>query len=518
VLLALVAPSLGEDDRYIVALKKTISFDFAREYLLDTGVKIVLEQPDYPFFAIVTADAHALRNISGTEFVDYVEDDARRYPISAMPSSAEARAQAIEEAINSSLGADPQTTPYGIPMVQATLVSDSLAGGITVCIIDSGWDGKHEDLPATATGYNTGWNTDGCGHGTHVGGTIAAVNNNLGVIGVLPNSKVRIYIVKVFDNSCGWSYASGLADAATRCYNAGAKVISMSLGGPSATTTETNTFNDLFNTKNMLSVAAAGNDGTTAYSYPASLSSVISIGAVDDTGTWASFSQYNNQVELVAPGVSVLSTVPTGTGYTAFVYGGGNPGTLYIAYPIMGTTAAYNSPKLDTGYIGLCDCGEATSACTACSGKVCLVKRGTNTLAQKVTNCEAGGAKGAVIYNNVAGVFTGSLGTTTTKIPSATISLAAGQAMAAKLTALARVNVATSNYGYMDGTSMATPHASAVTALVWSSYTKCTNSQIRNALKASAKLVGGQTGFSNKYGYGLVQAKAAYDNLKTASC
>jgi len=64
-----------------------------------------------------------------------------------------------------------ETIPYGISQVQANLLSENEASGIKVCIIDSGYDSGHPDLP-TATGYdgNLPWGTDGCGHGTHVAG------------------------------------------------------------------------------------------------------------------------------------------------------------------------------------------------------------------------------------------------------------------------------------------------------------------------------------------------------------
>ncbi len=101
-------------------------------------------------------------------------------------------------------------------------------------MIDSGIHAGHEDFAGIAlSGYPSGWNNDQCGHGTHVAGTIAAANNNLGVIGVSPG-KVSLHIVKVFGDDCAWSYSSTLVDAAQRCQAAGAKVISMSLGGAGA--------------------------------------------------------------------------------------------------------------------------------------------------------------------------------------------------------------------------------------------------------------------------------------------
>lgn len=145
-------------------------------------------------------------------------------------------------------------------------------------------------------------------------GTIAAVANNAGVVGVVPG--VNLYIVRVFSDSCTWAYASSLIDALNRCTSrpGGVNIVTMSLGctgvgcGSSA---EESAFNQAY-ASGVLSVAAAGNDGTSNLSYPASYGSVISVAAIDSSGNVASFSQKNSQVELAAPGVSVLSTVPGG--------------------------------------------------------------------------------------------------------------------------------------------------------------------------------------------------------------
>lgn len=86
-----------------------------------------------------------------------------------------------------------------------------------------------QDKKDTGTGW---WYNDGDGHGTHVAGTIAGVNNpGTGVVGVLPNKKIKLHIVKVFAADGDWAYSSTLASAAKQCGRAGANVISMSLGG-----------------------------------------------------------------------------------------------------------------------------------------------------------------------------------------------------------------------------------------------------------------------------------------------
>ncbi|WDE08303.1 S8 family serine peptidase [Thalassomonas viridans] len=215
-----------------------------------------------------------------------------------------------------------ESTPYGITMVQANQVSDAAVGNQKVCIVDTGYDLGHEDLISSGVtgddndgnGNDTGdWHNDGHGHGTHVAGTISAIgNNNTGVVGVNPSGAIGLHIVKVFNDSGNWAYGSDLIAAISQCQNAGASVISMSLGGGASMNSEANAFASALN-NGVLSIAAAGNSGNSTMSYPASYDSVMSVAAVDSNENKASFSQYNSQVEIAAPGVSVNSTLPGNT-------------------------------------------------------------------------------------------------------------------------------------------------------------------------------------------------------------
>jgi hypothetical protein len=98
--------------------------------------------------------------------------------------------------------------------------------------------------------------------------------------------------------------------ASQRCQALGARIISMSLGGPGPLDTERDAIDALYNTNRVLLIAAAGNSGNNAISYPAGYTSVVSVAAVSSTNAKASFSQFNADVELAAPGVDVYSTVP----------------------------------------------------------------------------------------------------------------------------------------------------------------------------------------------------------------
>jgi len=465
---------------------------------------------DLPTLAATAVElpAAAVAALERHPHVAYVEEDAKRYPLALTGPSTTPYASG-------------QIEPWGIRAVQAHLLpqGDSLAANRTICIIDSGYSLGHEDLPGApnVSGYNgnLAWNQDGDGHGTHVAGTIAAVNNTgLGVVGVLPNSRIKLYIVRVFGNDGAWAYSSTLVDAATRCQNAGANVISMSLGGPLSNRTEKAKFDQLL-AANILPIAAAGNDGNSRTSYPAGYASVVSVAAVDINGAKASFSQYNKDVEISGPGVGVLSTVPNGKG----LLGSLDVGGLGVeAFPLEGSPNASASAALFN--FGL---GDAVN--TAASGKVCLIARGSIDFAVKVSNCQASGGVGAVIYNNAPGAFSGTLGTTATSIPSVSISQEDGNVLLGRLGQAAALSVAQANYAYYDGTSMATPHVSAVAALVWSYFTPaaptsgrtCTASQLRNSLNLSALNLGA-AGRDNSFGYGLVQARAAYDRIVARGC
>jgi len=205
-----------------------------------------------------------------------------------------------------------QQVPYGIEMVKAQQVWETFntkGAGVKVCVMDTGILGSHEDFTTNKlSGYSgreavTPWDRDGNGHGTHVSGTIAAADNDSGVVGVAPEAE--IYTVRIFDNR-GNFYGSDVVAAAEACRDAGAQIISMSLGGASYQGDEKRIFDTLYD-QGIFSIAAAGNDGDDDYSFPASYARVMSVAAVNSNRNHASFSQYNDRVDIAAPGVNVRS-------------------------------------------------------------------------------------------------------------------------------------------------------------------------------------------------------------------
>ena len=456
------------------------------------GGLIVGEVKDQKSVVALLSDAGRRRLESDAE-IESIEPDYRRYP-------------------------QMQSKPYGISMVQAddpfllAATATQTSSDVMVCIIDSGYQLAHEDLAGnTVTGVDnagTGsWNVDTCGHGSHVAGTIAALDNSVGVVGVNGNGKLNLHIQKVFDGStCAWTYASTLAQAVSNCRTAATNgkknlVISMSLGGTGNTTAENTAFQSAYDA-GVLSIAAAGNAGTTAISYPAGYSSVMSVAAVDSTGAKASFSQYNADVEIAAPGVGVVSTTPFAT--------------PYLTINAENTRASSFTGSANGASSGAIVYGGSCDVAGTWTGAVVLCDRSTTSFLQKTDAVIAGGGKAVIIANNVAGEFSGTLGTNVTR-PVQVVGVTQDQGLALRAIAGQTVTVTVptgtgNGYESYNGTSMATPHVAGVAGLIWGLLPTRTNVQVRQALTGSAKDLG-TVGRDNNFGFGLVQAKAAYDYL-----
>lgn len=501
--------------RFIVKYKQP-----ANNLAVMSNVNTFSDAPSPMAFARVAAVKSKLKTLGASVKAEYPNMNM----ISAELSASDAMSLAIDDNVEYVEEDLPrrfmaQSVPYGIGMVQADLVDDSVAsansGGKKICVIDSGLNLPHEDMGAqggTVNGTNdsgTGnWFDHGGPHGTHVAGTIAALNNGIGVRGVI-GTDPNLHIVKVF-NEAGWGYSSSLASAINTCASNGADVINMSLGGTGSSTSESNAIQAAYDA-GVLLIAAAGNDGvasstTDVESFPASYDSVMSVAAIDSAKALADFSQKNSQVEISGPGVDVYSTYPEGMGSVVEV---SVSGTGY-------TANAMENQGNATGALYNFGTGEAIDS--GASGNVCLIQRGNISFHDKVKACQDSGGVGAILYNNAAGGFGGTLGTSNqTNIPSVTVSDTDGAAMLNNIGSSASVNIGAGNYGKMSGTSMASPHVAGVAALVWSHHPTCTNVEIRNVLNATAQDLGA-TGRDVKFGYGLAQTKDAIDYITANGC
>ena len=208
-----------------------------------------------------------------------------------------------------------QTLPWGVDTVEADLVHGEYTGaGVKIAVLDTGIDHEHPDLEYNYAGGYDYVNSDtdpmdDNGHGTHVAGTIAAVDNDFGVIGVAPGAS--LYGVKVL-GSDGKGSGSNIIAGINWAIDNEMDIISMSLGSSTGSSSLLNACNAAVNAGIVL-VAAAGNSGTISgtgdtVEYPARYSSVIAVSSIDSSLKRQTRASSGPTVELCAPGVSVYST------------------------------------------------------------------------------------------------------------------------------------------------------------------------------------------------------------------
>ncbi|WP_280771192.1 S8 family peptidase [Salipaludibacillus daqingensis] len=263
--------------------------------------------------------------------------------------------ETVEE--NGEVEALGQEVPWGIPHVQGTAAQDQGFTGenVKVAILDTGVDNTHEDLAANVKGGHSVFDDadnsdpyfDANGHGTHVAGTVGAVDNDLGVIGVA--HEADLYAVKVLNND-GSGTLAGIAEGIEWSINNDMDIINMSLGGSQGSTILED-FSDLAYDEGVLVVAAAGNSGNRGgnndtVGYPANYDSVIAVAAVDENNNRATFSSTGPAVELSAPGVDTLSTTP-GDNYASF------NGTSMASPHVAGVAAQILQAKPDLSNVEL---------------------------------------------------------------------------------------------------------------------------------------------------------------------
>ncbi|MCX6592434.1 MAG: S8 family serine peptidase [Acidobacteria bacterium] len=207
-------------------------------------------------------------------------------------------------------------------------------GRVRVAVLDTGADCTHPDftnqggtsvysaaggqlsaelsrglIPTILTNPACSWQDDH-GHGTHTAGIIGAATNNATGVSSLGNG-VELVIYKVLANS-GSGPDSQIAAAIMLASDAGAKVISLSLGGNGYSQSLQDAVNYAW-ARNVMVVAAAGNANTNTLFYPAGAHHAVGVAATDVANNKASFSNFGDNVDLAAPGVSILSTYPTYT-------------------------------------------------------------------------------------------------------------------------------------------------------------------------------------------------------------
>ena len=254
-----------------------------------------------------------------------------------------------------------QIIPTGINLIDAELNTTNEGSGVKVAVLDTGIDFSHPDLMVNIslskdfTNDGTSGNDNNTakgikGHGTHVAGVIAALDNNIGVLGV--GSQIALVSVKVLDRtgsgSFGWiiaglDYVTGTGTISVANLSLGA------LGGTNPTQSFINASNLLHQAvqravnAGVVVVVAAGNESvnvTESNAVPAMYPEAISVSALDDrdgiqgNDKWASFSNFGSEVDIIAPGVNILSTA----------LGGGTSslsGTSFSSPYVAGTVGLY---------------------------------------------------------------------------------------------------------------------------------------------------------------------------------
>jgi subtilisin family serine protease len=285
-------------------------------------------ETDDPSVTIVyTVEAGGDAEIRETEVEDRGEAADLVSELSMQPRVAAAEIDtvyaALGEAAAQSTAGDgaERERQWGLDMLEADQTWEHAHGcGATIAVVDSGVNLQHPDLAGTVrsgtsfAGDGKGLN-DVSGHGTEVAGIAAAAHDNgLGISGVAPG--VRVMPIAIED-AAGQMHASDLARGLQFAIERDVDVINLSLGGP-VQSPNVEYWLERATQAGIPVVAAAGNayrrDNPTVW--PAASPHTIAVGAVAPTGVWAPFSSTGQYVDLVAPGVAVLTTAGDG-GYVA---------------------------------------------------------------------------------------------------------------------------------------------------------------------------------------------------------
>ncbi len=428
-----------------------------------------------------------------------------------------------------------QTIPYGIDLLRARQVWELGTGrNIRVGVLDSGIDPDHPDLKANFKGGRDFVDNDDDprdlnGHGTHVAGTIAAINNNFGVVGVAPD--VDLFVLRVLDAG-GSGTTNNVIRAVDWAIANNLDIISLSLGSAGSSVNEERAFQRAADA-GILAIAASGNCHTSCsdsetgrqniVDFPAGYSTVLAVGAINSGSQKASFSQRGPKLGVVAPGVGVLSAARSGLASIADVL-------LSDSTVVEGDGFTYSPKSEVTGQYVFSGLGRPQDFTSAVQGKIALIERGELTFGDKARNAKAAGASAVVIFNNIpntdlqnGGVIRGTLCRASNPTTNActniedttfayplTIGISMEHGHALRDAALGPIVASNRSDDYTEnnGTSMATPHVSGLAALIWSVAPDATANQVLNAILSTAVDLG-EPGIDPVFGHGRVDALEA---------
>jgi len=246
------------------------------------------------------------QSLSKHALVRRIEVD-RKLTLHVLPGERTGAADSACASVNKS-----QVIPWGINRIRAPRYWERAAYGrnVKVAVIDTGVS-PHPDLNISGS-FNAIDNgrsaRDDNGHGTHVAGTLAGLNNKFGVIGVAPG--IRLYAVKAFD-STGTGFVSDIIESIDWCVRNRMHVINMSFGMAEGSATLLESIRRAHN-RGIVLVASCGNEGIMAdhIDYPAKYSETIAVAATTRDNQIAGFSSRGSGITLAAPGVGICSTIP----------------------------------------------------------------------------------------------------------------------------------------------------------------------------------------------------------------
>ena len=390
-------------------------------------------------------------------------------------------------------------------------------GEIIIGVIDSGIDPNHEDLvgnilPGTdfvsrpqletwqlieGEDYFSPDNdpTDFGGHGTHVSGVIAARNdNNRGLSGVCPECK--ILPIRTFASYLALedededTNGNGRRDTVERstttlvetaegliyAVNNGADIINMSFAGDRPWGRDFESAIRFAVDNGVVLIASASNENTSDRYYPAAYEDVIAVASTNEEDRKSSFSNYGTWVDVSAPGSNILSTVPTNGQFPPEALTRLQIDDRQVdALPFSFTGLTNNGPlQAPISFVGLARAQDVDNSAYDwdLEGKIALIERGEITFKEKVDRVNSFGAIGAIIYNNEAGGFGGTLQEEQTNpIPVVSISRDEGEGIRNRLGSAVdiRANLqleAVIGYGRLDGTSFSAPYVAGMAGLI----------------------------------------------------
>ncbi len=420
--------------------------------------------------------------------------------------------------------------PWGILELDAPAAWPHSRGGqgVKVLVLDSGIDKDH---PNIASRFVEGRNLisnfidlefpypyfDDSGHGTHVAGTILADGFGTGVVGVAPQAS--LYSGKVCTNE----YCEGTAIIAgiDWAIGEGMDVVNISLGGSFGNAIGAKMY-EKAEEANVVVVAASGNNGRNEISYPARYPHVLSVGAINEERDVADFSNWGVDLDVVAPGANVLSSLPQGTGRESTIGVTIDSDLVVTDSSSMEGSSVGVVQGLPVEYVGFGKSEDFKDV--DLTGKIALISRGEISFANKAQAALEANASAVVIFNNVDGELKGTL-ENDLDIIAVGIKKSIGERIVEVLkgnednskeaVVTLSVEVSASDYSYFSGTSMAAPHVSGVAALIRSTNPKLTAVQVKKIIKSSVIKVQVDGDLDNKYGKGIVNAfKAVKEALQ----